>query len=147
MSANCALLNVLLVEDSEDDRFFFEHAFKRAQSNAQLYIAKDGIEAIEILQCAKTVAGRPPCPQVMFLDLKMPECDGFDVLRWMKEHSLIEAVKVFILSGSSEAQDMELARELGAIDYFVKPLRFGQLQQLLKQFGATVVEAECSSKA
>ena len=130
MSAKSELINVLLVEDSEDDRFFFEHAFQLADCDARLFIAKDGIEGIEFLKNPQ-LPGRPS-PDIMFLDLKMPDCDGFDVLRWMKEHRSPGAgIKVYVLSGSSEPQDVELALRLGAVDYLVKPLRLNRLKQLL----------------
>jgi CheY-like chemotaxis protein len=131
MSAQNLLLRVLLVEDSEDDRFFFEHTFNLAQLEAELSMAKDGIEAIELLQDLAKAPGQSELPQVMFLDLKMPDCDGFDVLRWMRERSLTDHIRVYVLSGSSEPQDVEMARSLGAAEYLVKPLRLKQLQQLL----------------
>jgi CheY-like chemotaxis protein len=125
-------LNVLLVEDSEDDRFFFGHAFERADCDARLSTAQDGIEAIEFLRAQAQVADRLGFPDFIFLDLKMPECDGFDVLRWMKENSLLKLTKVFVLSGSSEPQDMQLAKELGACEYLVKPVRFNLLRQIFR---------------
>jgi CheY-like chemotaxis protein len=125
-------LNVLLVEDSEDDRFFFGHAFERAECDAFLATARDGIEAIEFLRTQAQVPDRPGFPDFIFLDLKMPECDGFDVLRWMKENSLLELTKVFVLSGSSEPQDIQLAKELGACEYLVKPVRFNLLRQIFR---------------
>ena len=128
-------LNVLLVEDSEDDRFFFEHTFKLAESDARLFVTKDGIEAIEFLQNEAQRSDGSNYPKVMFLDLKMPDCDGFDVLRWMKEHSPPERIQVYVLSGSSEPQDVELAQRLGAVDYLVKPLRLNRLKELLRSAG------------
>lgn len=125
-------INVLLVEDSEDDRFFFEHAFNRAQLHANLFTVRDGIEAIEFLQTEAKSIDRARFPDCVFLDLKMPEFDGFDVLRWMRDHSLLESIKVFVLSGSSEPQDIRLAKELGARDYLVKPIRYTGLQQVLQ---------------
>jgi CheY-like chemotaxis protein len=124
--------NVLLVEDSEDDRFFFVHAFNRAECHAQLYTVSDGIEAIQFLTKEARVNEHSRFPEFIFLDLKMPECDGFDVLRWMKENSLLERVKVFVLSGSAEPQDVQLAKELGAREYLVKPIRHHLLQRLVK---------------
>jgi CheY-like chemotaxis protein len=127
--------NVLLVEDSEDDRFFFKYAFKRAELGAHLFTAQDGIEAIEFLKKEAGTAARSRFPQFVFLDLKMPECDGFDVLRWMKEHSLLERTSVFVLSGSAEPQDVQLAKELGASEYLVKPIRHTILRQVLQAGG------------
>ncbi|HZR21395.1 MAG TPA: response regulator [Verrucomicrobiae bacterium] len=125
-------LNVLLVEDSEDDRFFFRHAFERADCDASLFTVQDGIEAIEFLKTQARVGDRAGFPDFIFLDLKMPECDGFDVLRWMKDNSVLELTKVFVLSGSSEPQDIQLAKELGACEYLVKPVRFNLLRQILR---------------
>jgi CheY-like chemotaxis protein len=132
MSTKGVPLKVLLVEDSEDDRFFFQHAFTRAQCDAQLSMAKDGIEGIELLQKSVQSSEGFAHPDVIFLDLKMPDCDGFDVLRWMRDHALLETIKVYVLSGSSEPQDISLARELGATDYLVKPIKHTRLQQLLQ---------------
>ena len=124
-------LRVLLVEDSEDDRFFFQHAFNRAELNARLYIAKDGLEAIEFLKTEAAVAGGPNFPDVVFLDLKMPELDGFDVLRWMHDQSLLALMKVYVLSGSDEPKDIELAKQLGAKKYLVKHVKAQLLRDLL----------------
>lgn len=126
-------LNVLLVEDLEDDRYIFEHTLKNACPDAKLFTANDGLEAIDFLQNQGRFASDPqfPKPDIMFLDLKMPGCNGFDVLRWMKERSLVTTVEVLILSGASEPQDMALARELGARDYLVKPITSQVLQTIL----------------
>lgn len=132
MQGKNAPLNVLVVEDLEDDLFFFEHAFQRAKLAANLFIARDGTEAIDFLQGERIPGDGRHLPDVMFLDLKMPVCDGFDVLRWMKAHHLIQRVPVFVLSGSSQEQDITLVRELGARDYLVKPITPSRLQELLK---------------
>jgi CheY-like chemotaxis protein len=127
-------LKVLLVEDLEDDRYIFQYTLKRACPQVDLFTANDGIEAIDYFQNQGRFANghAMPSPDVMFLDLKMPGTDGFDVLRWMKARSLVTRVKVIVLSGSSEPQDIALARELGARDYIVKPITAEQLQPLLK---------------
>jgi CheY-like chemotaxis protein len=133
MRTETRALNVLLVEDLEDDRYIFAHTLKSVCPEAKLFTANDGLEAIDFFQNQGRLAGGPDSlrPDIMFLDLKMPGCNGFDVLRWMKEHSLINTVKVLILSGSSEPQDMALARELGARDYLVKPITSKQMQTIL----------------
>jgi len=121
-------ITVLLVEDLEDDRYIFQHTLKSTRPDARLVTASDGFEAIDYLQNK----GRP---DVMFLDLKMPGCNGFEVLRWMKERSLVTKVRVHVLSGSSEARDMTMAKALGAQAYLVKPITSEQLQPLLAAEG------------
>ena len=133
MRTETRTLKVLLVEDLDDDRYIFEHTLRSVCPGVKLFTAKDGLEAIDFFQNQGRLAGGAelPRPDIMFLDLKMPGCNGFDVLRWMKEHALINTVKVLILSGSSEPQDMALARELGARDYLVKPITSRQMQTIL----------------
>jgi len=125
--------NVLLVEDLDDDRFFFQYTLKKACPHVNLFTANDGIEAIDYLQNQGRFSDPEafPRPHIIFLDLKMPGRNGFDVLRWMNEHSLLETIRVFVLSGSSEPQDVALARELGARDYLVKPVGADRLQRIL----------------
>ena len=133
MRTETLTLNVLLVEDLEDDRYIFEYTLKSVCPGVKLVTANDGLEAIDFFQNQGRFASSPksPRPDIMFLDLKMPGCNGFDVLRWMKERSLVTTVKVLILSGSSEPQDMALARELGARDYLVKPVTSEQMHTIL----------------
>jgi CheY-like chemotaxis protein len=127
-------LNVLLVEDLEDDRFFFQHAFDQLSVNAKLFIATDGVEALDYLQNKGLFADAQqfPRPDIIFLDLKMPRRNGFEVLQWMQEHSLNQTIKVIVLSGSHEPRDMEQCRKLGAPDYIIKPIDSQQLQNLLQ---------------
>jgi CheY-like chemotaxis protein len=127
-------INVLLVEDSEDDRYIFQYTLNKARPDTQLFTAHDGLEAIDYFQNQGrfTNSHRFPRPDLVFLDLKMPGRNGFDVLRWLRESSLLENFKVIILSGSSEPQDVALARELGASEYLVKPVTPQHLQQLVK---------------
>ena len=134
MSDGARAVSVLLVEDLEDDRFIFQRLINRARPDVQLFTAEDGLEAIDYLQNHGRFADGHtfPLPDVMFLDLKMPVSNGFDVLRWMKERSLVDSVKVIVLTGSSEPRDVALARELGARDYIVKPITLEQLSGLLK---------------
>jgi CheY-like chemotaxis protein len=72
---------VLLAEDNEDDIFIMKSACRRADIDHLLQVATDGLMAIEYLSGAGKFADRAahPVPSVIFLDLKMPKCDGFQV--------------------------------------------------------------------
>jgi CheY-like chemotaxis protein len=126
-------INVLLVEDLDDDRFFFERAFKKTGINACLFTAEDGTEAIEFLgrQGRYVNAEEAPRPDVIFLDLKMPGANGFDVLKWIRQQHF--DLRVIVLSGSEEPQDKVTALELGAKDYLVKPITPQQIAGILQQ--------------
>jgi CheY-like chemotaxis protein len=123
--------NLLLVEDSEDDAFFFERALEKSGTGCALHHAKDGAEAIEYLQnlSHSDVETLPP---VMFLDLKMPVVNGFEVMEWLNGQSFASRIRVIVLSGSEHQTDKERAAQLGAADYVVKPIRATDLNRFLK---------------
>jgi diguanylate cyclase (GGDEF)-like protein len=71
-------------------------------------------------------------PAVILLDLDMPEMDGFEVLRALKDSVSTHHIPVIILSGMAGMQDKVTAFELGAIDYVVKPFEFTELRVRLR---------------
>jgi CheY-like chemotaxis protein len=123
---------VLLVDDSEDDRFLFTYSFNSAKIPGRIVESEDGEAAIEMLQDASDGASSQPWPDVMFLDLKMPRRDGFEVLTWVKESLKDRALAIYVLSGSNEPSDIDRARELGANDYLTKPITPQKLQELFR---------------
>ncbi len=112
----------LLVEDNADDAFFMERAFRRAGINNPLRIVTNGDQAIDYLDGANGFADRDanPFPDLVFLDLKLPGRDGFDVLRWLRREKRSD-VPVAVLTSSPEEIDRRRARELGAEAYLIKP--------------------------
>ena len=127
------VIKVLLVEDLPDDQFFFERALKQCGIKTQLFAASDGAEAMEFLgrKGRFTNAEHAPRPDVVFLDLKMPGANGFDVLNWMRRQEL--AARVVVLSGSEEPQDKQRALEFGAESYLVKPVTPQQITDILRK--------------
>ena len=121
---------VLLVDDSEDDRYLFTYAFRTAGIPGRILESEDGDEAIGVLERARGPASGQPWPDVMFLDLKMPGRDGFEVLTWVKQTAPERPLEIYVLSGSNETSDVQRARELGADDYITKPITEKKLQQL-----------------
>ena len=70
-------------------------------------------------------------PDVVTLDIDMPELDGLETLsRIRAEHP---HVQVIIVTGHASRQDMKLAKELGAFDYLEKPVDIGELAEKIKQ--------------
>ena len=117
---------VLLVEDSDDDAFFFRRTFQKSGMSCDIQHVTDGAQAIEFLRSALCL------PQTIFLDLKMPVLNGFEVLDWMRTQNFATPVHVIVLSGSEQHEDRERAAQLGAADYLVKPLKVSDLQRVLQ---------------
>ena len=119
---------VLLVEDSDDDVFFFRRTLERSGVECGVERVTNGAEAVEFLQKALSSDSQP---QTIFLDLKMPVLDGFEVLEWMQTQSFPTPIQVIVLSGSDHQADKERAMRLGAADYLVKPLKVADLLRSL----------------
>ena len=127
MSAPADRPNILLVEDSPDDVFFFKRTLQKAGCAAELRVADDGAKAIQILQDPSQ-----PVPQVIFLDLKMPNVNGFEVLEWIAQQSFKSATRVVVLTSSEEPREMQLPRALGAAGFMTKPVTVEQLRQQIQ---------------
>jgi len=121
---------ILLVDDSDDDRFLFVIAFRKSRVRGQVVEKDDGNEAIEFLNQIAT-GSRAEWPSAVFLDLKMPTRDGFEVLQWVSERPVFKSLPIFVLSGSHEPSDIRRASELGAAQYVVKPVTAERIRELL----------------
>src|SRR5437764_8476688 len=119
---------VLLVEDSEDDAFFFERALQKSGMNCSLHHLQNGAEAINYLRKTSR-SDQENLPQIIFLDLKMPHINGFEVLEWLEGQPFRTAVQVIVLSGSEHQDDKDRAARLGASHYLVKPVKARDLQR------------------
>jgi CheY-like chemotaxis protein len=124
---------ILVAEDSLDDVFFIKRALKRAGITTQIHVVVNGQQAIEYLSGAGNFADRPrhPLPDILFLDLKMPIKDGFEVLEWVRSKPEFKELDVVILTSSAEPCDKERAQELSARAYIVKPPKPEVLKELL----------------
>jgi len=108
---------LLVVEDSEDDLFFFRRLFTKAGLTETYEVVTDGQEAIHYLE--RCSASSSP-PRLVFLDLKLPLRSGFEVLEWLRAQPAFSRTVVVILSSSAETRDVGRAFDLGAQGYLVK---------------------------
>ena len=132
--------SVLLVEDSEDDAFFFSRALRKAQKLRLLWRAHNGDEAIAYLGGTGEYANQPDrsWPDVIVLDLEMPGHNGFDVLAWLQRQE--SKSKVFVFSSSEEPSDIRKAMALGADCVMAKGVQPEQLVNLLQAVERTCEE-------
>jgi len=124
---------ILLVEDDEDDRYLTERALAKAGLKTA-YNAPDGRAAIDYLVGEGPFANREihPLPDLVLLDLKLPEISGHQVLEWMSTRPELKDCPVYILSSSGEARDRTRAEAAHAAGYFVKPLTPQNITQILR---------------
>jgi two-component system response regulator len=122
------MITVLHVEDDLDAAFFLKRAVEKANLPGDLKHLKDGEEAISHLE-------KPPSlPDIIFLDLKMPFKDGFEVLAWIKQTSQLSHVPVIILTSSDRDEDLQRAQSMGATAYLTKTVTFSNVVETISEF-------------
>jgi CheY-like chemotaxis protein len=128
---------ILLVEDDPKDIELTLTALSEYNLTNEVAVARDGVEALDYLYRRKAFAQRPPGnPVVILLDLKMPRMDGLQVLRQIKADKQLRLIPVVVLTSSSESSDLEQCYRLGINAYVVKPVRFIEFVDAVKQTGA-----------
>ena len=115
---------ILLAEDSDDDVLTLRRALRHAGVDVPLQVVSDGNEAIAYLRGVGKFQNRAeyPLPDLFLLDLKMPRCDGFDVLQWVRQQPSLAPLRIIVLTGSDETLDVNRAYALGANSFLTKPV-------------------------
>ncbi len=121
---------ILIAEDNNYDVFMFCRLFRNLGANVPFHVVQDGEEAISYLEGTGKYSNHNeyPLPNLFLLDLKMPPCDGFDVLRWVRRQSWLSGLRIVVLTSSENLYDVKEAYRLGATSYLVKPHLPGDLQ-------------------
>lgn len=128
---------ILLVEDNPDDVQLTLRALKKNNITNEIQVARDGVEALDILFGRRAHAGRDAyaLPQVVLLDLKLPRIDGLEVLRQVRADQRTKFLPVVILTSSKEEQDIVSGYSLGANSYIRKPVDFAQFCEAVRNLG------------
>ena len=109
------LKQVLIAEDRPDLRKIFGHVFNKQHFNVRM--AADGIEALEAL--------RIQTPDILVLDINMPNLSGLEVLTYVRQQQSLKDIKVIVVTGNSLAVQYP---EVGSADLFlVKPVNLSEL--------------------
>ncbi len=98
----------------DDDNFLLDmYALKFSQNNFEVHTAGSGKEAIDKLQGGLV-------PDVIMMDIIMPEMDGFEMLEKINTDGLSQNSTKIILSNKSQQSDIDRGTELGMSGYIVK---------------------------
>ena len=128
-------LKVLLAEDNRGDVLLVREALAEHNISAELFVMRDGGEALDYI-AGIGEPNRPPCPDLVLLDLNLPKVDGLDILAEFRKHPQCTHTPVIVISSSDAPKDRERAGALGVTRYFRKP---SDLEEALK-LGSVVRE-------
>jgi CheY-like chemotaxis protein len=122
-------VNILLVEDDAVDVMNVQRAFQKRQISSPLYVAGDGLEAMNML--------RGPSPKVsperlvILLDLNMPAMNGIEFLRELRADPKLKSIPVIVLTTSNQDDDLTEAYRLNVAGYLLKPVAFADFVELM----------------
>ncbi|TMQ06891.1 MAG: response regulator [Deltaproteobacteria bacterium] len=120
-------LNILLVDDDEIDVMTVKRAFTKNKIGNQLFVANDGIQALELLRSD----GIPPSRRLVLLDLNMPRMNGIELLREIRADPDLCALTVIVLTTSNEDRDRVEAYQLNVAGYLLKPVTFHAFAEVM----------------
>jgi two-component system alkaline phosphatase synthesis response regulator PhoP len=114
---------ILIVDDEPNIVMTLEYTFKK--SNYEVFIARDGQEALDILKIK--------FPDIIILDIMMPMVDGFATLEQIKKDSNLQHTKVMFLSAKNKESDIEKGLALGADAYMTKPFSIKKVVEQVEE--------------
>lgn len=128
--------HILLVEDNEHDIKLILNTLEEFNLANETVVIRDGVEALDYLYCRGDFSDRAEGnPVLIMLDIKMPRMDGIQVIRQLKNDENKKQIPIVVLTSSSEEKDMEECYRLGINGYVVKPIRFEEFVDAVKQIG------------
>lgn len=120
-------LVILWTEDDENDRLMIRVAVERSGRNLKLMFVGDGEQAWQYLMGLGPYADRTeyPVPHALVTDLKMPRCNGFELVSKVRAEETLKHLPIYVFSASDLAIDRRAAQRLGVDAYITKPTGFG----------------------
>jgi two-component system response regulator len=125
-------LDILAAEDTPFDMELLQLGLAKCGGVRSLQIVQDGRELIDYL------SGMPPfekpdrqAPNIIFMDLKMPRMNGFEVLQWLRNNPSYSVIPAIMMSTSDRDDDVLNAYRLGVNAYFQKPSSFKELEDVI----------------
>ncbi|XXT77193.1 response regulator [Sorangium sp. So ce726] len=120
-------MNILLVEDDDVDVMNVRRAFKRNNISNPLWVAGNGVEALEMLRSGVVPVER----RLILLDLNMPKMNGIEFLRELRADPELVATSVVVLTTSNDDRDKVGAFNLNVAGYLLKPVTFLSFVELM----------------
>lgn len=123
-----APFRILLTDDDEDDRLIFKEILDEMDKDINVQMVNDGKQLMDFLN--KT---NQPLPDIIFLDLNMPNMNGIECLKEIRSHEKYSDISIAIYSTSTSKKDIDDTFSNGANMYITKPGAYNELKKVLKK--------------
>ncbi len=122
--------SILLIDDDEDDNYFHQLILSEMNVTDNIQIAKNGVEALEILKKYETP------PELIFLDINMPKMNGWEFLEEYAKLPSDHKAKAIVamLTTSQNPADKTKAKDYSIESFYSKPLTPGMLTEILNNY-------------
>ena len=143
MDPDSSLPFIFIVDDDETDRFFAVRALRRIGICNPVEVFANGDDFMDYIRSASAAIGEDSrlSACVVFVDLRMPPPDGFEILSWIRTQPALSHVQVVVLTGSVDPRDMRRAAELRAELYLPKFPSDETLARVVSKATATAQQA------
>ena len=126
-----ATTNILLVEDDTVDVMNVQRSFKKANIANPLFIASNGLEALEVLRNESASVQMPKHRRLVLLDLNMPKMGGLEFLKELRADERLKKTPVIVLTTSDQEKDRVEAFNLNVAGYILKPVTFANFSEMM----------------
>ncbi len=113
----------MIIDDDEDDRFFFNEAIEGMLNSSICREANDGLDALSQLRKAEQL------PDFIFLDVNMPRMDGRECLKELKKEAKLRNIPIIMYSTSFSEESIKEFRTLGSSYCLLKPTDMNKLSE------------------
>jgi CheY-like chemotaxis protein len=112
------LLNILFIDDDVIEVMKFNRVISKLSFNCKVHEARNGNLALSILQSKDVM------PDIILLDLKMPELNGIEFLKIVKNDPALKSIPLIVFTTSNDLHDIQECYAVGVSGYILKPLKY-----------------------
>ena len=128
-------MGILIIDDSADDAAMLSRTLARVGISNEIRCATSCAEAqLYLSELSRDDARANAGPSVIFLDLKLSEMDGFELLQWIRAQNRFSRTLIVAFSGLNDLKSVRRAYSLGANTFLFKPARNQDLENLIQGF-------------
>ncbi len=137
-------LEIMLVEDSLLDARVTIESLRRCGFHHRLTLFRDGHESIDFLH-RRGVFARAPKPDIILLDLFLPDTDGVSFLRQLRTNRELMNIPVVVLTSSDDGSDQQECERLGVSSYIRKPFNEDKFLSVIRRLKGLSLAVEAAA--